>query len=66
MKATKIMLACLGMFIANAMMFGFIGYLLSDLTYKQCMQHPAVFMIMLIVGWIPSVVLGMDLDEKLK
>lgn len=65
MKATKIMLSIIACFIITAMTFGFIGYLLSDLTYKQCMQHGALWMGMIIFGWIPCVILAMDLDEKL-
>lgn len=66
MKASKMMLAVVATLALTAMTFGLIGYLLSDLTYKQCMQHGAVWMTMLIFGWIPSVVVAMDLDEKLR
>ena len=45
MKATKIMLAVIATLTLTAMTFGLIGYLLTDLTYKQCMQSPGV--------WIP-------------
>lgn len=66
MKATKIMLAVIATLTLTAMTFGLISYLLSDLTYKQSMQHPAVWLLMLIFGWVPAVVVGTDLDEKLK
>lgn len=65
MKGTKMMLAIVVTITLTAMTFGLIGYLLSDLTYKQCMQDPALFMCMLVFGWIPSVVVAMDLDERL-
>jgi hypothetical protein len=63
MKSTKLMLAVIATFVLTAMFFGLIGYMLSDLTYKQCMQHGALWFGMLIVGWIPSVVVAIDLEE---
>lgn len=66
MKATKIMLSLLACFISTALFVGLIGYLLSDnSTYKQCMQSGVLWMFMLFLGWIPCVILGIDLDEKL-
>lgn len=59
------MLAIAATLTLTAMTLGLIGYLLSDLTYKQCMQDPALWMVMLVFGWIPSVVVSMDLDERL-
>jgi hypothetical protein len=65
MKGTKMMLAIIVTLTLTAMTFGLIGYLLSDLTYKQCMQDPAVLLCMLVFGWIPSVVVSIDLDKRL-
>lgn len=66
MNTTKIMLAVIATLTITAMTIGMIAYLLSDMTYKQSMQQPAVWLIMLVFGWIPAVVVGTDLDEKLK
>lgn len=66
MNTTKIMLAVIATLTITAMTIGMVAYLLSDLTYKQSMQHPAVWLLMLIFGWIPAVVVGTDLDDKLK
>jgi ABC-type multidrug transport system permease subunit len=63
MKSTKLMLAVIATFVLTSMFLGGIGYLLSDLTYKQCMQHPALLFGMLVIGWIPSVIVAMDLEE---
>jgi hypothetical protein len=63
MKSTKIMLAVIATLTLTAMFFGLIGYMLSDLTYKQCMQHGALWFAMLIVGWVPAVIVGIDLEE---
>lgn len=67
MKMTKIMLAVIFTFILTAMTIGFIGYLISDpgTTYREIMQHGGLWMFMLAFGWIPSVIVGADLDEKL-
>ena len=61
------MLAVIGTVIATACFFGLIAYLLSDadVTYKQIMSHPALTMTMVIVGWIPAIIVGTDLDNKL-
>lgn len=66
MKATKIMLVLFACFISTALFVGLVSYLLSDdSTYKQCVQSPGLWLFMLVLGWIPCVILGIDLDEKL-
>jgi hypothetical protein len=67
MKTTKIMLGCMATFMITWMTFSFIGYLLSDAgtQFRQVATHGGVIMLMLIFGWIPSVIVGADLDEKL-
>jgi hypothetical protein len=66
MKSTKIMLAVIATILITWCVMGLIGYLLSDLSYKQCMTHGATLMLMLIFGWIPGIILGDDLDKNLK
>lgn len=66
MKSTKIMLACIAIFILTWMSFGLIGYLLSDLSYKECMTHGSTFFCMLCFGWIPAGAIRYDLDKTLK
>lgn len=66
MKSTKIMLAVLAVFIVTWMIIGLIGFLLSDgFSYKQYMTHMGTIFTMLYVGWIPAVIVGNDLDNKL-
>jgi len=36
------------------------------MTFKESATSYGVILIMLIVGWIPSVIVGADLEEKLK
>jgi len=67
MKGTKIMLAVLGTFIATWLLLSLIAYLTSDfLSYKQAATHGATLFTLLTFGWIPSVIVGADLEEKLK
>jgi hypothetical protein len=61
MKNTKIMLAAIATFLLTWLFLGTIGYLLSDCYFEYCMTHPATLMIMLVFGWIPSVVVVDDL-----
>ena len=64
MRNTIIMVVVIGTFIATACLLGVVGYLLSDATYKECMSSGGMAMFMLIFGWIPSVIVGIDLSEK--
>jgi hypothetical protein len=61
MKNTKVMLAAIATFLLTWLSLGTIGYLLSDCYFEYCMTHPATLMIMLVFGWIPSVVVADDL-----
>ena len=66
MKSTIIMLTFLGAFIITWMIIGLAAYLLTDIpTYKECMTHGGVLMIMLMLGWIPAFIVSMDVDENL-
>ena len=65
MKSTKIMVAVIAAFLITWTVIGLIGYLLSDGTYKECMTKEGTLIFMLIFGWIPSVILGIDLRDRL-
>ena len=60
------MLAVIATILLTWCVMGLIGYLLSDLSYKQCMTHGATLMLMLIFGWMPAIILGDDLDKSLE
>lgn len=64
MKSTIIMVAVLATLLLTWCVMGTIGYLLSDLSYKECMTHGATLMLMLVFGWVPAVVVGADLDKS--
>ena len=66
MKSTKIMLAVLATLLIVWCVMGLIGYLLSDLSYRECMTSGGTMFLMLIIGWIPGVILGADLDKQFK
>jgi hypothetical protein len=66
MKSTKIMLAVIATILITWCVMGLIGYLLSDLSYKQCMTHGGTVFCMLLFGWIPAIIFGSDIDEHLK
>jgi hypothetical protein len=65
MKSTKIMLAVLATILLTWCVMGLIGWMLSDLSYRDCMTNSATIMLMFIIGWIPSIIVGADLDKKL-
>ena len=58
------MLAVIATFFITWCVMGLIGYLLSDASYKECMTHGATLMFLLIFGWIPSVIIGHDMDKS--
>ena len=66
MKTTKIMLAVIATNLITWCVMGLIGYLLSDLSYKECMVDSVTLFLMLLVGWIPAIIVGSDIDDKLK
>jgi len=66
MKSTKIMLAVLATILLTWCVMGLIGWMLSDLSYRDCMTNSATIMLMFIIGWIPSIIVGADLDKKFK
>jgi uncharacterized BrkB/YihY/UPF0761 family membrane protein len=66
MKTTKIMVAVIATFLITWCVIGLIGYLLSDITYKECMGNIGTLMFMLVFGWIPATIIGADLDEKIE
>ena len=62
MRNTKLMLAGLITFLLTWAFLGLIGYVLSnDVTYKECMTHEATIFILIVFGWIPTVVVFNDL-----
>jgi fucose permease len=66
MKSTKIMLAVIATFLITWCVMGLIGWMLSDLSYKECMTHGATLMLLLLFGCIPAIIVGNDLDNKLE
>lgn len=65
MKSTKLMLAVIATFLSTWCVLGLIGYLLSDLSFRDCMTNGATIMIMFIIGWIPASIVGYDVNEHL-
>ena len=65
MKSTKLMLAVIATFLITWCVLGLIGYLLSDLSFRDCMTNGGTIMIMFIIGWIPASIVGYDVNEQL-
>ena len=65
MKSTKIMLAMIATLLITWCVIGSIGWMLSDLSYKDCMTHGGTLSLMLVFGWIPCIIIGSDLDEHI-
>lgn len=65
MKSTKIMLAIIATLLITWTFMSLIGWILSDLTLKECYTHVGTMLCMMIFGWLPSVIVGCDLEDKL-
>ena len=65
MKQTKIMLAIIATILTTWTFFSLIGYFLSDTSLRDCYISGPVLTFMLIFGWIPSIIVAQDLDNKL-
>jgi len=66
MKSTKIMLCVVASLMATWLFIATITYFLSDLNFKSCFSAGSTIGIMLLIGWVPSIMVGSDLDSKMK
>lgn len=64
MKHTKIMIAFLLTLLVTWLALGSIVCMVTDLTLKASLTNPGLFMVMLLFGWIPAVIVASDLDEN--
>lgn len=61
MQVTKVMLAVIATFLLTWLILSFIGFTLSDTnSFKEIARSGGVIMFMLIFGWIPAALVGMD------
>ena len=65
MKSTKIMLAVIATLLSTWTVFSLIGYVLSDMSLRDCYTNMGTILCMFIFGWIPSVIIACDLEENL-
>ena len=65
MKTTKIMLAVIACLFTTWSSMSLIGWALSDMSLRECYTHGGILMLMLIFGWIPTVVIAYDYDKHL-
>lgn len=65
MKRTKIMLAVIVTAILSYLFIALVVDIFHpESYYREALRHPASAFFMIIFGWIPSVVVGFDIDEK--
>jgi uncharacterized membrane protein YciS (DUF1049 family) len=57
------MLAVVTAFIASHLFLTTITYLLSELSFKESAVDPVTFLLSLMVGWVPSVIVYSDLEK---
>lgn len=63
MKNTKIMLGVVITYIITYLLLVIFTYCISDLSFKQCMIVEPIGYIMFIVGWVPAIFVGIDLER---
>lgn len=65
MKATKIMLGFVGTLILTWMGMSTLVYLCTEGgTFRDAATNPGVGLFMFVFGWIPSLIVSIDLDTK--
>lgn len=65
MKSTKLMLAFIAILIVTYLFIAIAIFMLSDMTFKQSASSVLIIVLMVIIGWVPAMVVTVDLDEKL-
>lgn len=66
MKNTKIMIAFLSTLIFTWMSLATVIYLCTDdLSFRAAVTHGGVGFLMLLFGWVPSLIVSIDLDKEL-
>jgi len=65
MKSTKIMLAMLATLVITWLTIGLLFYVLSNMTYKECISNAGIGWLMLFIGWVPALIVGADLEQTL-
>lgn len=65
MKSTKLMLAAIVSCIGTWLLLSTLFWMFSEGTFKECATNSTVGFLMLIFGWIPSVILCADLEKVL-
>ena len=66
MKSTKLMLAVIATIISTWCVLGLIGWFVSELSFKDCLTHGGTLGVMLMMGWLPAVIIGYDLDKTIE
>ena len=65
MKTTKIMLVFLGTLLLTWLTVGFVVWIFANqLGYKECLVDGSTIVTMIMLGWIPSVVVSLDYEER--
>jgi hypothetical protein len=67
MKSTTIMLAVLATLFATWQVLSLLIWMFSEgLSFRSSATSVGVTLIMFLFGWIPAVIVGADLDKKLR
>jgi hypothetical protein len=65
MKTTKLMLIGIATFIATWLALSTFVWLCAEfLTFRDIATNPLIIMIMIAVGWVPTVVVVNDCNER--
>jgi hypothetical protein len=66
MKATKIMIVCIVVYLLTILLSGLLVYLVAGfLTYRDAILNGPFAAAMFALGWIPATIVGVDYSEYL-
>lgn len=63
MKTTIKMLAFIATWFFFWLFIALIPYVASDMPYKECLSHTGVGCVTLFLGWIPALIVVLDMDN---
>lgn len=65
MKNTCTMVSIITTLLLTWLLTGFVTFLCSDWTFRESLLKCGVIVFMFLIGWIPAVIVGEDIYNKL-
>ena len=57
--------AVIATFLITWCVLGLICWCVSELPFRDCLTHGATLMILMLIGWIPAIIVGNDVNDNI-